>query len=120
MKTRQYLRGVMLLSGAALLAAGATTAMADEAVTLSQTVQYSPSQAQSAGGAQRLYDRLEHAAARVCRVPGRGVEGASYQACATDALAKAVKEVGIDAVAAIYLQKNKGLDREGTVTVAKR
>jgi UrcA family protein len=119
MKTRQYWRGVMLLSGAALLAAGAT-AMADDAVTVRETVQYVPSQAQSSDGAQQLYDRLEHAAARVCRVPGRGLEGASYQACTSNALARAVKDVDIEAVAAIYLEKNKVADREGKVTVAKR
>jgi UrcA family protein len=110
----------MLLSGAALLAAGATTAMAEEVVTVRETVQYRPSLAQSEAGAQKLYDRLEHAAARVCRMPGRVIEGAAYQSCTSSALAKAVKDVDIEAVAAIYLQKNKVADREGTVTVAKR
>lgn len=120
MKTRKYSRGVMLLSGAALLAAGATTAIADDVVTVRQTVQYSPSQAQSGSGAQKLYVRLEHAAARACRVPGRVIEGAAYHSCTSSALAKAVKDVNIEAVAAIYLQENKVADHEGKVTVAKR
>lgn len=120
MKTRQYVRGVMLLTSAALLAAGATTALAEETVTVKETLQYRPSQAESGAGAQKLYDRLQHAAARVCRVPGRMIEGEAYYSCTSNALAKAVKDVNIDAVAAIYLEKNKVADHEGTVTIAKR
>ena len=109
----------MLLAGVAMLAAGAT-ALAVEPVTVSETVSYRPSQAESGEGAQKLYDRLQHAAARVCKLPGRVIEGQAYRSCADKALATAVKDVNIDAVAAIYLEKNKVADHEGIVTIAKR
>ena len=120
MKTRQFVRGVMLLSGAALLAAGATTAMAEDIATVRETVQFQPSQAQTDAGARKLYHRLLQAASRVCRVPGRMIEGEAYSSCASSALAQAVKDVNIDAVAAIYLEKNKAGVHEGTVTIARR
>ena len=46
--------------------------------------------------------------------------GASYRNCTSDALEKAVKDVDIEAVAAVYVERNKLEDRHGTVTVAKR
>jgi UrcA family protein len=126
METRRNLRGIAYRAGAWLLFAGATAgAVAEEAVmpgtvTQARTVQYRASHAETAGGAEELYRKLERAAAKVCKVPGRRVEGASYSACAGNALAAAVKDVDIDAVAAVYVERNKLADRQGTVTVARR
>lgn len=121
MKTIKYTRGAMLLAGAMLLSAGA---MADDltgTMTRSETVQYKPSMAATEAGAEQLYKKLQSAAARVCRNPAdRIAKGEAYYSCTGKALAKAVKDVNLDAVAAIYLDKNKVADREGTVTVAKR
>jgi len=126
MKTKQDLSGVASRVGAWLLLAGATAgAMAGETVmsdTVTQTkaVQYRVSHAETADGAEQLYMKLERAAARVCKVAGRKLEGASYRNCTSDALEKAVKDVDIEAVAAVYVERNKLEDRHGTVTVAKR
>lgn len=126
MKTKRDIRFTAFRVGALVLFAGATGGVvAEEAATRdmvrqAETVQYRPSHAETAAGAEKLYSKLERAAARVCKMPGRVFEGAAYASCISEALAKAVKDVDIDAVAAIYVEKNKLADRHGTVTVAKR
>jgi UrcA family protein len=109
MKTRLNLRKIALLAGAALLS---TSAMAgpleDRVVTRTETVKYSLPKATTAEGAAALYLKLHETAARVC---GEGDPGeawmyaaGSLESCVSDALDKAVRQVGMPMVTALHQQ----------------
>jgi UrcA family protein len=112
----------VVLSACATLSLGAT-AMADEmVVTKTETVKYSRSEAATAGGAVRLYGALRVAASRACREAGARLSGYgdSIDACKGAALSRAIADVQIDAVTAVYLQDTRSQPKQGVVTVARR
>ncbi len=97
MKSRNNLRAIALLAGAALLS---TSAMANihEAgvVTRTQTVKYSSSTAVTTDGARTLYRKLLAAADKVCSDAAMGdISIESHKVCVSDALDKAVQAVAI-------------------------
>jgi UrcA family protein len=108
------LAGTMILSFTAM-----AQEPADSVVLQSQTVRFDRMQAATPAGAQELYSSLQRAAVRVCLDPQApaGLQRADYAECRDIALAKAVGDVGIDAVAALY-QGGDGVPR-GTVTVER-
>jgi UrcA family protein len=123
MKRKHDVSGAALLLGAMVLSASAGAAPPVEAtVTQIEKVKYARLPAETPAGASKLYGALQAAASRVCREPGMrpSMMGASYMACADAALAKAVDDVDIDAVSAIYLRNGKLPENKGVVTVAKR
>jgi UrcA family protein len=123
MKREHNVCKAMLLLGATLLCAGAWAApLQQEMVTRTETVTFARSHAQTAAGAVKLYRELHGAASRVCRDAGSpfSMLGESYSSCVEGAMAKAVEDVNIAAVSAIYLQNDKVPGKKGIVTVAKR
>ena len=110
METRNNLRKIALLAGAALLS---TSAMAglheDRIVTRTETVKYSLPKTTTAEGAAALYQKLNETAARVC---GEGDAKAAWmytadslESCVSDALDKAVQHVGMPMLTALH-QRN--------------
>ena len=123
MKRKHNVIEATLLLGAMVLSASARAELpADAVVTKVETVKYARAPSETPAGAAKLYAALRAAAARACRDPNTrpSMMGTSYFACADAALAKAVDDVHIDAVSAIYLQNGKVPENKGTVTVAKR
>jgi UrcA family protein len=123
MKRKHNVSEAALLMGAMVLSVSAWAAPPmDTIVTQVETVKYARMPAETSAGAVKLYGALQAAAWRVCRAPGMrpSMMGTSYQACADAALAKAVGDVNIDAVSAIYLQNTQLPEKKGIVTVAKR
>jgi UrcA family protein len=108
------LAGTMILSFTAM-----AQEPADSVVLHTQTVRFDRAQATTPAGAAELYNSLQRAAVRVCLAPEApaGLQRAEYSECRDTALAKAVGDVGIDAVAALY-QGGDGV-RRGTVTVER-
>lgn len=99
------------------------TAMAEEmVVTRTETVKYSRAEAATPVGAVRLYGELRAAASRACSERGTPLlsYGDSHAACKGAALSRAVADVQIDAVTAVYMQDAKSMPRQGNVTVARR
>jgi UrcA family protein len=123
MKHRHNVSKAALLLGAMVLSVSAwAEAPVDATVTRIQTVKYARAPAETPAGAAKLYGALQAAAARACREPGMrpSMMGTSYLACMDAALGKAVGDVNIDALSAIYLRNEKLPENKGTVTVAKR
>ena len=113
---------IVVLSACATLSLGAT-AMADEmVVTKTETVKYSRAEAATPVGAVKLYGALQVAASRACREAGARLSGYgdSHVVCKGAALSRAVADVQIDAVTAVFLKDTRSLPRQGTVTVARR
>jgi UrcA family protein len=109
METRNNLRKIALLAGAALLS---TSAMAGPlksgVVTRTETVKYSLPKATTMEGAAALYQKLNEAAARVCS-EGDGKTAWMYtvdslESCISNALDKAVQHVGMPMVTALHQQ----------------
>ncbi|MEJ0100149.1 MAG: UrcA family protein [Pseudomonadota bacterium] len=129
MKNPINLRNVALLAGAALFSIGAMAAPLDLPVTKTETVKYSVPDAATVDGATALYHKLQETAARVCGdaelAAGDSFAADSYSSCFTNALGKAVQQVGIPMVSAMHMQSlasgkltsNKALSSE---TVASR
>jgi UrcA family protein len=112
----------VVLIACATLSLGAT-AMADEmVVTSAKTVKYSRSDAATPAGAVKLYGVLQAAASRACTAAGTRLSGYgdSHVVCKGAALSRAVADVQIDAVTAVYLQDTRYQGKPGTVTVARR
>jgi len=112
----------VVLFASATLGLGAT-AMADEmVVTRSETVKYSRSEAATPAGAVKLYGALKYAASRACRDRGAPLSGYgdSVLACKGEAVSRAVADVQIDAVTAVYLQDTRSQAKPGIVTIARR
>lgn len=123
MKRQRNAKGAMLLLGATMVSMSAWAAPpAEIMVTKTETVKFSRGLAETPTGAVQLYGELRAAAARACRDAGTrpSMMGEAYLACVDGAMAKAVGDVNIAAVSAIYLQTGKSLDKKGIVTVAKR
>jgi UrcA family protein len=101
---------IALLAGAALFCTGAWAAppSAPQMVTRTETVTYRPSEAASAEGAVKLYQRLTAAARRVCEDPSRvmgapGLSDPAYVGCVRKALDDAVRQVGSPMVSMLHL-----------------
>ena len=122
MKHRDNVRSTILLLGASVLCVSAWAVPPAEAiVTRTETVKFSRASAETPAGAVELYGALQAAASRTCRDEMAPTAwGASHAECADAALAKAVDDVNIAAVSAIYLQHGKFQGKKGIVTVAKR
>lgn len=121
MKTVNAVKKVVLMAGATL-ALGAT-AMADESmVTRTETVKYSRTEAATPAGAVKLYGALQVAASRACRERGMPMSayGDSVDACKGAALSRAVADVKIDAVTAVFMQDKPAMARQGVVSIARR
>ena len=120
MKYQHKLNSLVLL-GATLLCASAWAASPEITVTKTQIVKYSRGHAETAAGAVELYGELRAAASRACRDADHpSMSGESYLTCIDGAIAKAVDDVNIAAVSAIYLQSGKSPGKKGIVTVARR
>ncbi len=121
MKIDNGMMKVVLLA-CATLGVGAT-AMADEmVVTRTETVKYSRTEAATPVGAVKLYGALRVAASRACAERGVPLWGSmeAFDACKGAALSRAVADVKIDALTAVYLQDTRSMPRQGVVTVARR
>jgi UrcA family protein len=119
MKTSNYLRCGALLAGALLLS---TSAMArplgESVVTRTATIQYRPGEAKTPAGAAALYQKLQMAAEKVCLDAANASETTgSYMVvtCISDALGKAVDELGIASVSVLHVQQTPG-NRMAAVT----
>ena len=121
MKIESGMMKVVLIVGATL-GLGASALAADTAVVASQKVKYSAKLAATPEGAVSLYGSLRAAASRVCRNSATPLleSAAIMEACRSDALSRAVQDVNIAAVTAVYLQDARMKPRAGTVTVARR
>lgn len=121
MKIANELKRVVLIVGATL-GLGASALAADSLAVAAQKVKYSAKVAATPEGAVALYGSLRSAASRVCRASAMPLlESASITAaCRSDALSRAVQDVNIAAVTAVYLQDARYKPRAGTVTVARR
>jgi UrcA family protein len=114
------LRKIALLAGAALLSSSAIAMPLGAAVTRSETVKYSAEKAGTTEGATALYEKLHTAAVRVC-VDADLAPADSFESCVSDALDKAVLQVGIPTVSALHLQNLIGAKLSSTKKVpAKR
>ena len=112
----------VVLIACATLSFGAT-AMADETiVTKTQTVKYSRAESATPAGAVKLYGALQAAASRACVEAGARLSGYgdSHVVCKGAALSRAVADVQIDAVTAVFMQDTRSEPKQGTVTVARR
>jgi UrcA family protein len=121
MKIETGMKKVALIACMAL-GLGATSLAADKPVIASQKVKYSMKVAATPEGAVNLYGSLRAAAFRVCRTAAMPLlESATVtEQCRTEALSRAVSDVNIAAVTAVYLQDARMKPRAGTVTVARR
>jgi UrcA family protein len=82
--------------------------LSDAVVTRTETIKFSPGQALTADGAAVLYQKLQSAAQRVCQDVGDTLAmqvSYTYASCVTDALGKAVDEIGIPAVSLLHVQE---------------
>lgn len=121
MKIETGMKNVVLMV-CMTLGLGATALAADKPVLATQKVKYSATVAATPEGAVRLYGSLRSAAFRVCRATAMPIleSAAVTEACRSDALSRAVGDVNIAAVTAVYLQDTRMKPRAGTVTVAQR
>jgi UrcA family protein len=117
-------RGMMkvVLVACATLGVGATAMAEDMVATRTETVKYSRSEAATPVGAVKLYGALRVAASRACTERGAPLSGSisTFDACKGAALSRAVADVKIDALTAVYLQDTRSMPRTGVVTVARR
>jgi UrcA family protein len=111
-----------VLIACAMLSAGATAMADDMVVTRTETVKYDRSESATPAGAVKLYGALRTAASRACMVPGAPLAGSAeaHATCKGAALSRAVADVQIDAVTAVYLQDTRSITKQGIVTVARR
>jgi UrcA family protein len=121
MEIRNHLRNLALLAGAALLPAGAMAApLNGSTITRTETVRYSIPEAHTAAGADALYRKLSDAASRVCSTSESDAPFFyavnTYESCFTKALDKAVRQVNIANVTALY-QENKANGRLASTTM---
>ncbi len=107
------LRKVALLAGAALLSSSAIAMPLGAEVTRTETVKYSPQKAGTTEGATALYQKLHGAAVRVC-LDADLATADSFENCVSEALDKAVLQVGIPMVSALHLQSLIGGKMAGT------
>lgn len=121
MKIEAGMKKVVLMA-CATLSLGATAMAGETVVTRTETVKYSRAEAATPAGAVKLYGALQVAASRACRERGEPLSGSgeAHAACKGAALSRAVADVQIDAVTAVYLQDTHSAPRQGTVTVARR
>ena len=121
MKIDNGMMKVVLLA-CATLGVGATAMAKDMVVTRTETVKYSRSEAATPVGAVKLYGALRVAASRACTERGAPLSGSmeAFDACKGAALSRAVADVKIDALTAVYLQDTRSMPRQGVVTVARR
>jgi UrcA family protein len=112
----------VVLIACATLSLSATVMARETVVTQTEIVKYSRADAATPVGAVKLYGELRIAASRACMERGIPLSGSSdaHLACKSAALSRAVADVQIDAVTAIYLQNSGERARRGTVTVARR
>jgi UrcA family protein len=108
METRNNVRKLALLAGAALLSTGAIAApLGDAPMTRSETIKYSVASTATPEGAAALYRKLHETAARVCGGADTASSwlypAGSYETCFTAALDKAVRRVGIPMVTAMHV-----------------
>ena len=110
------LLGAMILSATAM---AQSPDLADSVVLQTQTVKFDRAEASTPAGAAQLLGSLNRAAVRVCLDPSAptALQRAEYSECRDAALQKAVDDVGIDAVAALY--QNSEYVRKGTVIVER-
>jgi len=115
METRNNLRKMALLAGAALLSTGAmavgTVATMEGMQTTSEMVRYNILDAQTPEGAVILYRRLNRAAQKVCGEPYATTHrfpSDTDRSCIAAALDKAVEQVGIPLVTALHQQGHAG------------
>lgn len=108
MKDRCRHRSFALLAGATLLTTGAWAMppLADAVLTRTETVKYDRAAAATPEGAAELYDRLQQTASRVCSEPAPRARpfrhDPSYEKCMSEALDKAVRQVGITTVSLMH------------------
>lgn len=104
------------------LGLGASALAADKPEIAMTKVKYSKTVAATPEGAVKLYGSLRAAASRVCRASGMPLLESitATDQCRSDALSRAVGDVNIAAVTAVYLQDTRMKPRAGTVTVARR
>ena len=120
MKNAIVMKKLVLLA-CATLAPGAATLADHSVVTRTETVKYSRSAAATAEGAVKLYGELRSAAARACRDAGMPMAyGDSVDDCRDAALSRAIADVQIDALTAVYMQDTGSRAKPGMVAVAKR
>jgi UrcA family protein len=121
MKIETGMKKVVLIACTAL-GLGASALAADMPMTVSQTVKYSATMAATPEGAVQLYGSLRAAASRVCRATAMPIleSFTVTEQCRSEALSRAVSDVNIAAVTAVYLQDARMKPRAGTVTVARR
>lgn len=107
---------VALLIGAALGCTGAWALppLAEPAVTRTETVKYSPAEAATPEGAAALYARLKAAAEKVCADPspvplGMTAHDPAFEACASAALADAVRKTGSPLVSMVHQYDGRAL-----------
>jgi UrcA family protein len=112
----------VVLMACATLGLGATAMAKDIVVTSTETVKYSRTEAATPVGAVKLYGALKVAASRACSDRSAPLSGFSdsYMACKGAAVSRAVTDIQIDAVTAVYLQDTRYSAKPGTVTVARR
>lgn len=118
METRSNLLKLSLLAGAAVLSTGALATSADDpTITETEIVRYSLPDAATPKGAKVLYRKLQAAAARVCseRKPATRIPVVD-QACAADALSKAVADVRNPLVLALHLEMKGGSRMAGATS----
>jgi UrcA family protein len=128
METRINSRKLALLAGAVLLSTGAMAAPIADAVTRSETVQYSVAGTATPEGAAALYQKLHETAARVCggadTASSWRYPAGSYETCFRAALDNAVRRVAIPMVTAVHVQgadankltaREAAADKPGTV-----
>lgn len=110
------------LIACATLGLGASAMAGDAVITASKTVKYSRVEASTPAGAVKLYGALRIAAVRACRDVGEpsSVFGDSMAVCTNDALSRAIADVQIDAVTALYLQDAQAKAKGSAITVASR
>jgi UrcA family protein len=108
MKLANRNQQLMLLAGALLFTGSAWSLppLSDPMVTRSVSVKYNAALAATAEGASALYGKLRAAASLVCSNPYdsmRHMDGhGSYAACVSDALDRAVQDVGSPTLAALH------------------
>jgi len=113
--TNLKLRSAALLAGA-LISLGAMAQTPDSDVeVVTKTVKFDRAEASTPAGASNLYQSLNQAAAHVCvdHYASAALQSESYAQCRDAALAKAVDQVDISALTALY-QGDRS--RKGTVT----
>jgi UrcA family protein len=115
METRNNLRKLALLAGAALLSTGALATPAGPTITETEIVKYSVPESATPAGAKALYRKLQAASARVCSasVPATNIPFVD-RGCAVDALSKAVADVGNPLVAALHSEMQGGSRMAGS------